>query len=336
LNQFLDHWLEQVAQPKLRSKSFADYQSLLARHIRPALGEQKLRNVTALSLQSIYHRMYQQNLSPRTIGYTQAVLRSALEQAVLWRLIGQNPAAGVEPAKPARTEMRVLRPAEARRFLDVVLPTKYGTLFALALTTGMRPSEYLALSWSDVNWQEETVMVARTLEKGSGWTFAPTKRARSRRQVKLESWVAHRLRHLYMREQSTPHSSPLTARPIFRTPAGQPINSDSLAREFKRLLCAGSLGQMRLYDLRHTAATLALSAGVPAKVVSEQLGHATAAFTLDVYSHVLPHMQTDAAKRVASLLGMADVREDFIEHRKPPQPVPAERLTMNDNSQTLG
>jgi len=82
----------------------------------------------------------------------------------------------------------------------------------------------------------KTVTVARTLEKGRGWTFAPTKRARSRRQVKLESWVARRLWHLYIRGRSRPDFSPPTARPIFRTPRGQPINSDSLAREFKRLL----------------------------------------------------------------------------------------------------
>lgn len=86
------------------------------------------------------------------------------------------------------------------------------------------------------------------------------------------------------------------------------MNSDYLAHEFMRLLRSAGLPQMRLYDLRHTAATLALAAGVPAKVISEQLGHATSAFTLDVYSHVLPHMQAEAAVRVAALLGM-DGRE---------------------------
>jgi integrase len=93
-----------------------------------------------------------------------------------------------------------MNPDQARRFLWHALPTKHGTSFALALTTGLRPSEYLALLWPDVNWQEETVMVTRTLEKGRGWRFAPTKRSGSRRQVKLESWVATRLRHQYIWE----------------------------------------------------------------------------------------------------------------------------------------
>jgi integrase len=323
LNRYLDRWLELAARPKLRIKSLADYTSLLSRYIRPALGERKLSELAPLDVQSAVDRMNQKKLSPRTVGYTHAVLHAALEQAVHWRLLKQNPASGVALPKPTRAEMRVLAPDEARRFLSLALPTKYGTLFALALTTGLRPSEYLALRWSDFCPEDETVTVKRTLEKGRGWTFAPTKRARSRRQVKLESWVAYRLRHLYRREQSIPDSSPPTARPIFRTRRGQPINSDSLAREFKRILGEAGLEPMRLYDLRHTAATLALVAGVPAKVVSEQLGHASSAFTLDVYSHLLPHMQSDAARRVAALLGKGGCEREGIcsGARKPPKSV---------------
>ncbi len=102
--------------------------------------------------------------------------------------------------------MRVLSPDEARRFLDHALRTKYGVLFALALTTGMRPSEYLALRWSDIHWQDETVMVVRTLVKGSGWSFSPTKRPSSRRQVKFETWVANRLRQLYALDTFEPNN----------------------------------------------------------------------------------------------------------------------------------
>jgi integrase len=329
LDQYLDRWLELAARPKLRAKSFKDYTSLLNRYIRPALGERKLCDLAPLDVQSAVDRMNQKKLSPRTVGYTHAVLHAALEHAVRWRLTPRNPARGVALPKSTRHEMHVLKPDQARRFLSRALPTKYGTLFALALTAGMRPSEYLALRWSDVNWQDETVTVRRTLEKGSGWQFADTKRPCSRRQVKLESWVAGRLWHLYIRERSIPDLSPPVARPIFRTRTGQPINSDSLAREFKRLLREAGLPPMCLYSLRHTAATLALSAGVPAKVVSEQLGHATSAFTLDVYSHVLPHMQAEAAERVEALLGMAEERESYAGRRKPPQSVFPDYVPLN-------
>jgi len=259
LDQYLDRWLELAARPKLRTKSLADYQSLLGRYIRPALGECELSRLAPLDLQSAYHRMHQEKLSPRTVGYTHAVLHAALEQAVRWRLLDRNPASGVAIPKPTRTEMRVFGPDEARRFLEHALPTRYGVLFAVAFTTGMRPSEYLALRWSDLCWEDETLTVTRTLVKGRGWTFAPTKRARSRRQLKLESWVARRLRHLYMRERSIPDLSSLLARPIFRTRRDKPINSDSLAREFKRLLRSAGLEPMRLYDLRQHADSMIMS-----------------------------------------------------------------------------
>ena len=108
------------------------------------------------------------------------------------------------------------------------------------------------------------------------------------------------------------------------------MNSDYLAREFKRLLSEAGLPRMRLYDLRHTAATLALAAGVPAKVVSEQFGHASSAFTLDVYAHVLPHMQSEAAIRVAALLGMGGYEQEEIRAgaRKPPQSVRPGQLAL--------
>jgi integrase len=217
---------------------------------------------------------------------------------VKWRLLLLNPATGVQLPRQARPEMRVMTPEAVRRFLQQALMTRHGVVFALAVTTGMRPSEYLALRWADINWERGTVTVTRTLEKGrEGWKFADTKRARSRRVIKLQSWVA-----AVLRSSTGKHAKHRCAGQMFKTISGQPINSDYLARQFKRILRQAGLPRMRLYDLRHTAATLALAAGVPAKVVSEQLGHATSAFTLDVYSHVLPHMQEEAASRVEALL----------------------------------
>ena len=286
LSQYLDRWLALAARPRLRAKSYHDYQALLARHIRPTLGERRMRTLTPLDLQAVYHKMQDAGLSSRTVHYTHAVVHGALEQAVRWRLIPSNPSTGVALPKFTRPEIRVLAPEQARQFLRIALQTRYGTLLALALTSGLRPSEYLALRWSDINWLDETVTVARTLEKGSGWRFAETKRARSRRRVKLQSWVADLLHRQCVIDRGVVSPDSIPVAQIFKLPGGRPINSDYLARQFKRLLAEAGLPPMRLYDLRHTAATLALAAGVSAKVVSEQLGHATSAFTLDVYSHM--------------------------------------------------
>lgn len=321
LNEYLDRWLEMAARPKLRTKSYADYESLLRRYIRPALGERMLRSLLPLDIQTVYRQMHERDLSSRTIRYTHAVLHTALEQAIKWRLLPQNPATGVELPKATLKEMRVMTPEEARRFLRTALKTRFGTLFAIALTTGMRPSECLALRRTDIDWNQGTVSISRTLEKGSGWKFNGTKRARGRRTVKLQSWVMRLLRRTYAIANVTKAANQAAAAQLFKTKSGEPINSDYLARQFKQILSLAGLPSMRLYDLRHTAATLALSAGVPAKVVSEQLGHATSAFTLDVYSHVLPHMQTEAAKKVEMLLAVSPrgVKTMSTGRRKPPQ-----------------
>jgi integrase len=304
LNEFLDRWFETAAKPKLREKSYRSYEGLLQRYIRPMLGERILSAITPLDVQAACQQMIDRRLSPRTVRYAHSVFRSAMRQAVRWRLLIQDPTEGAQLPRLGRREMRVLNGEQCRILLEAALKTHYGPVFAVALTTGMRPSEYLALQWSDIDWDRGTVSVVRTLEKVKGsWRFADTKRDRSRRVIKLQERVLEMLKGLQARtSQRCKCDSPDAADLVFATANGRPINSDKLAQRFKAILRQTGLPTIRLYDLRHTAATLALSAGVPPKVVAEQLGHASAAFTLDVYSHLLPHMQQEAAARVEGLL----------------------------------
>ena len=304
LGEFLDRWLETAAKPKLRDKSYESYKSLLLRYIRPVLGERILSAITPLDVQSAYQKMIDRGLSARTVRYTHSVLRSAIRQAIRWRLLAQDPTEGAQLPRLRRREMRVLGAEQSRAFLSAALKTDCGPAFAVALTTGMRPSEYLALKWQDIDWVRGTVSVVRTLEKVSGgWRFAETKRARSSRIIKFQDWVLETLKNLQARTiRRSGSSRPDNPELVFTSPAGRPIYSDKLAKRFKAILGHNGLPMIRLYDLRHTAATLALSAGVPPKVVAEQLGHASAAFTLDVYSHLLPHMQEEAAIKVEQIL----------------------------------
>jgi integrase len=324
LNEFLDRWLDTAAKPKLRDKSYESYKSLLRRYVRPVLSERILSAVTPLDVQDAYQKMIDRGLSARTVRYTHSVLRSAIRQAIRWRLLLQDPTDGAQLPRLGRREMRVLTAEQSRIFLSAALKTHYGPVFAVALTTGMRPSEYLALKWQDIDWDRETVSVVRTLERvRGGWRFAETKRARSRRIIKFQDWVLETFKNLEARtirrsECSRPDNSVL----VFTSPAGRPIYSDKLAKRFKAILRQAGLPVVRLYDLRHTAATLALSAGVPPKVVAEQLGHASAAFTLDVYSHLLPHMQAEAAERVEALLYPSSgpgMKTTGANQRKPPR-----------------
>jgi integrase len=299
LNQYLDRWLEICAKPRLRAKSFQDYEGLLRRYIRPKLGAKALATVSAFDIQLLYRDVLAGGLSARSIRYTHAVLRSALKQAVRWNLILANPADLVDLPRQGRRRVGVLSVEQARTFIKAIIGHPYEALFALAMTTGMRPNEYLALMWNDVDLSHGTICVSHTLEwRKGGWGFADTKRSQSRRVVKLQGWVVALLRDRMSREGTVCGDDLL-----FRAKRGGPIRESRFVLcYFKPLLKAAELPPIRLYDLRHTAATISLAAGVSPKIISEQLGHASVGFTLDVYSHVLPHMQDAAAGKVQALL----------------------------------
>jgi integrase len=219
-------------------------------------------------------------------------------------MLAEDPCLGVDPPPLKRREMDALSVEECKRFLTIARESEWYALFALALTSGMRPSEYLALKWGDIDWQRGAASVCRTIQHSkAGWLFDDTKRKRSRRVVKLQNFVLKAL-------TSLPKPRPLADDTgcqvghdlIFRSSTGSPLKQRSVKREFRRLLEAAGIRPIRLYDLRHTAATLAVAAGVSVKVISDQLGHASISFTLERYSHVLPSIQDEAAARVERML----------------------------------
>jgi integrase len=170
LDEYLDRWLQTAAKPRLRPKSYDDYESLLRRYIRPVLGDKLLSSVSTLDIQGAYQQMIDAGLSSRTVRYTHAVLRSAMRQASKWKLLFEDPIAGVQLPRDCRCQITVLSLEQVRAFLKTALATPLGPVFAVAVTTGMRPSEYLGLKWSDVDWQRGTVSVTRLAT--TQWTMA--------------------------------------------------------------------------------------------------------------------------------------------------------------------
>ena len=235
LNRYLDQWLVTAAKPRLRPKSYADYEALLRLHIRPAFGVRPMGAITTFDIQSVYAQMFERGLSPRTIEYTNAVLQSALRQAVRWKMLCEDPCTGVALPRIKPREMEALSVEECRRFLAVARESRWFGLFALALTTGMRPSEYLALKWSDIDWQRGTASVSRTIqETSSGWTFDDTKRKHSRRVVKLQGFVSAALEsvrnsHLLLNEGELEVGRGLIFRPSTESRSAAALASGSRA-----------------------------------------------------------------------------------------------------------
>ncbi len=309
LGSYLDRWLDTVAKPRLREHTWASYKEWLARYVRPTLGEKKMCDLKAAHIQAVYGAMLGRGLSPRTVRYTHSILTSALRQAVKWNVIARNPCELVELPRQNREEMKAFSPKEAAAFLEAAKDDRFGIVLTFALATGMRVNEYLALQWKDIDLQKGTATVQRVViwrPKGAGWTFAEPKTSKSRRTVPLPASLVKRLAE-HRREQAEQRMKlgPLYENHdlVFATGKGTPIYYRNLAlRHFAPTLERAKLQGFRLYDLRHSCATLLLSAGENPKVVSERLGHSSIVLTLDIYSHVLPDMQRAATDKLERML----------------------------------
>lgn len=191
-------------------------------------------------IQTLYSELLNRPRSARTIRYTHAVLFSALRQAVRWKLLLSNPAEDVDLPRETRRRFTVFDVERAKQFIAAISGHKYEALLALAMTTGMRPSEYLALTWSDFDLDRGTVSISKTLEwRKGGWHFADTKRERSRRMVKLQNWVVALLRNLD-EAASAAEAGPCDL--VFTGNRGGPIHEAKfVGRYFKPLLRSPSL-----------------------------------------------------------------------------------------------
>src|SRR5690349_1140032 len=310
LAKYLDKWLETSVKPRVRARTYDDYASLMNRYVREPLGAIKLADLRPVDIQKLYQSMQERDLSSRVVRYTHAVLSSALKQAVKWDMLHRNPANAVDLPRVVRREMKAMSPVEASRFLESVKGTRQYALFNFALTTGMRPQEYLGLKWSDIDLERGSATVQRAIvwkrEKGGGWSFAEPKTARSRRTIPLpastvKALIEHKrqqgIERLRLGSDWQDHGL------VFPTSIGTPYTLSSLTNKwFKPALVKAELAGFNLYSLRHTHATLLLSSGENPKVASERLGHSTIVLTLDTYSHVLPDMQQQAAERIENLL----------------------------------
>lgn len=315
VKQYLTSWYEGV-KPQIRISSYRRYGDYVNNHLIPALGHIPLVKLKAPQLQALYARKLRDGLSPTTVHAMHAVLHRALDDALQMGLVNRNVSDMLKAPKRGHREMMPLSALEVRRFLDVVRDDRFYALYVLALSTGMREGELLALRWQDVDLARRSVQVRLNVQETLGrYILAETKTAYSRRTVALtqaavdalaEHWQQQQVAKLQMGKQYDD-----TLNLVFPNGfGGIMIPHNITKRSFKRYLVqAGLSRETRFHDLRHTAATLLLAAGVNVKVVSEMLGHSNVSITLSIYAHVLPHMQQSAVQAMDNLLGSSESRK---------------------------
>jgi integrase len=310
---YLAEWLDGM-RARLRPSTWESYRMNIQRHITPHLGDVPLQNLTADAINSTYGQLHEKGrvdgkggLSPRSIRYVHVILHHALRDAVRRNRVPRNVADLADPPRsaPGHEKIRVWDLEQAQAFLAHVAEDRYVAAWVLALTTGMRRGELLGLRWSDVDLELARISVQQTLTAVHGKlaTSSP-KTPRSRRAMALDPSTSTALqlhRHRQLEEQLA-----LGIRPehnlVFTREDGSPVHPDRFSKWFDAHARAAGLPRIRFHDVRHTAATLMLAEGTHAKIVSERLGHASIAITLDTYSHVLPSLQAEVAVKMGRAL----------------------------------
>jgi integrase len=306
VGEYLDRWLRDV-RDTVRQSTHERYGYAIGPHIKLDLGHIKLKDLTPVQVRWFYRQRLDSGLAPATVHKLHVVLHKALKAAVADGLIPRNAVAGLKLPRIIREEIDPLNQEEARRLLKAACGDRLEALYVLALSTGMRQGELVALKWDDIDLERAVLRVRRTLSRTyKGYVLDEPKTNKSRRTIRLTAGAVEALRAHLSRQLEEMERVGSLYQPgglVFATTTGTLINPSNLRnRSLKPLLKRAGLRPIRFHDLRHTCATLLLSKDVYPKVVSEMLGHASVSITLDIYSHLLPDMQEKAAKALEEAL----------------------------------
>lgn len=312
VGEYLDRWLHDYVRFNTSPATYVQYESLIRRHIRPVIGSFELSRLRPQQVQNLYTRALEgtgerRPLSASSVTSLHRILREALQYATRWQLISRNPADGAEPPRVSRPSLSVPDGQVVRRLLASAELTPYGAVVHLALMSGLRRGEVLGLRWEDVDLDAGVLYVRQTLQRlpGRSLEFRRPKTTSSNRSVALSPATVSRLRR--HRQNQLEHRLRLGAAYedaglVFTTPIGSPIDPSNLRRAWLGIQRAAGAQGIRFHDLRHAHATLMLQQGTHPKIVSERLGHSGIRVTMDVYSHVVPGLQAEAAAQLDAFL----------------------------------
>lgn len=276
-------------------------------YILPRLGQMFIRDITSKHVQDMLLALKEAGLSDTTIINTRRILVTVFRYAVTQRLIRRVSFADVKTPKPRRPQYYILTPQEAAKFAVACDENRYGLLFLIALITGMRPSECAGLRWSDI--EDGAIKLQSNVvhnKAGGGWYESKLKNRYSKRILPLTPMIVQKLEAHRAEQTAWWEINPqkINRGYVFISRTGTPANPALITqRYFKPMLeQAGLPLAMRLYDLRHSCATILLNSGESPKVIAERLGHASVKTTLDIYTHTYPGAQQNATNKLESIL----------------------------------
>jgi len=311
---FVERWIRDYAEKNLAPKTLFRYKQILESRIFPAMGHLKIEQIRPTHLMEFYANLQEDGiredgkpggLSAKTILQHHRIISSILNDAVEWQVIPSNPAARVKPPKVTKKQAACYDEGQTAALLEALEheESKYKVLINLALFTGLRRGEIMGLEWGHIDFKEGTITVEQASQylPGQG-TFTKTpKNETSARVISLPAFLMDMLRQ-HKREQAAARLKVgdlwQGSERLFTTWDGRPMHPDTVSSWFPKFLKRHSLPPLPFHGLRHTAATMMINAGVPAKVVSGHFGHANIGTTYDIYGHFLRSADKEAADRL--------------------------------------
>jgi integrase len=315
--EFFEQWLTVVAEQKVGRKTLDRYKSIITNHITPALGRLPLQKLTALHIETHYARLAKAGrkdgreggLSAQTILHHHRLISEAMDKAVTWKLRTHNPADGVTPPTVQAREVMPIDETESAWLLTVSEGTRLYIPIMLAVSAGLRRGEILALKWADVDWGGAVLNVRRALEEStSGVAFKEPKSRSGYRKVAIPALLLEALRKQQVKQQEYRDALGEGYRQqdlICCVEDGSVWKPSAFTSAYRDLLRRRKLSGPNFHALRHSHVSHLLKNDVDPKVISKRLGHSRASFTMDVYAHLMPGQDEEAAKRTDTALRKA-------------------------------
>lgn len=300
--QWLDIWTEEYL-GGVKPRTVDSYKTTVKVHIKPGLGAIRLEALAAHTIQSFYNDL-SKTLSPKTVKNVHGVLHKALQQAVSNGYIRFNPTDSCILPRVEKRELKPLDEGQISAFLQAIQGHRYEDLFTVTLFTGMREGEALGLTWDCVNLDKGTLLINKQLQKVRGsngeYSLVSTKNGKGR-SITVAPFVVSVLRRSRRRQLENKllyGECWSDSGFVFTDDLGRHLKHQTVYLDFKKVMEAIGSPETRFHDLRHSYAVAAIRSGDDIKTVQENLGHATAAFTLDVYGHVTEQMKQESAARM--------------------------------------
>lgn len=304
-----ESWLP-VTRTRVKASTFDSYRSNMEVHVLPALGNRHVQQITAPMLNALYAGLLARGngrgpLAPKTVRYIHTIVHKALADAVDAGILRANVAERAKPPRPNRSSQRKIECWEATElaaFLRSVEGEWLEAAWRVSAMTGMRRGEVLGLRWADVDLDQGRIAVRNAIVTVAYEVLSSTPKNHQARVIDLDPLTVAILQKHRARQGAERGDYESDQHLVFCSEDGSPIHPQSFSQAFSRAVGKAGLRMIRLHDLRHTHATIAVKAGVPVKVISERLGHESPAFTLKQYAHVVPGMQAEAATQIAVLV----------------------------------